>query len=199
MALFSRDSWLVKNAAVRSQANEKYLDEQQRESAVFPPCGIVPFRGIVMYATPLCYQYVNTTELYYVFRSLYAQVSHLLSLLVLCSLVFIPFPLPAQLTSHPVLAVLLPLAHRVQHSSVLSHPEQRSASAQTGLLAPSLQPLSGCRSGSLGTSCMKTVIFPFFSPHSRFQVLTVWDRILAWDSLLLVPVIAASIISFREK
>ena len=117
MALFSRDSWLVKNAAVRSQANEKFLDEQQRESAVFPPCGIVPFRGIVMYATPLCYQYINTTELYYVFRSLYAQVLYPSTSLFLSSFPLLP-PSPTVALSLSVLAisfcisVLLPFAYR---------------------------------------------------------------------------------------
>jgi hypothetical protein len=31
------------------------------------------------------------------------------------------------------------------------------------------------------------------------QVMAVWDRVLAWDSLLFVPVAAASILAFREK
>ena len=49
---------LLQHAAVQSQANERYFpDAVAREAAVFPPCGVVPFRGIVMYATPMCFLY----------------------------------------------------------------------------------------------------------------------------------------------
>ncbi|EKX50999.1 hypothetical protein GUITHDRAFT_103588 [Guillardia theta CCMP2712] len=167
MALFSRDSWLVKNAAVRSQANEKFLDEQQRESAVFPPCGIVPFRGIVMYATPLCYQYINTTELYYVFRSLYAQYC--------CRL-------------HTVTSDtgdIMQLAR--QFESLL---QETNTLLYHHILSKGVHPLK---------LAFNWIVFVFAGYLDVDQVLTVWDRILAWDSLLLVPVIAASIISFREK
>ena len=44
---------------------------------------MVPFRGIVMYATPLCYLYANPPDLYFTYRALYAQVLNLLALLVL--------------------------------------------------------------------------------------------------------------------
>jgi hypothetical protein len=44
---------------------------------------VVPFRGIVMYATPLCYLYANPPDLYFTYRALYAQVLNLLALLVL--------------------------------------------------------------------------------------------------------------------
>jgi hypothetical protein len=46
---------------------------------------VVPFRGIVMYATPLCYLYANPPDLYFTYRALYAQVLNLLALLVLDS------------------------------------------------------------------------------------------------------------------
>jgi hypothetical protein len=51
MSSLSRDPWLGHHCAVLSQGNDKlYTDDGAREAAVFPPCGIVPFRGIVMCA-----------------------------------------------------------------------------------------------------------------------------------------------------
>jgi len=74
MSAFSRDPWLCNNTVVFSQANDKhYPDPKVREGMVFPPCGIVPFRGIVMYATPFCYLYSDTTVLYFTFRACYAN------------------------------------------------------------------------------------------------------------------------------
>ena len=50
---------------------------QGRESVVvvepLPPCGVVPFRGLVFYAAPLCYLYEDEDKLYGVFRAMYTQ------------------------------------------------------------------------------------------------------------------------------
>jgi hypothetical protein len=99
VAALSRDPWLVDHAAVKSQANERYFaDSNLREAAVFPPCGVVPFRGIVMYATPICFLYSQPVDLYFVCRAVYAEYCcrlHTVSSVSEC-----PNPTPPQ-CNHP--------------------------------------------------------------------------------------------------
>ena len=59
-------------APPRPQANDKDYSDDARRHLVFPPCGVVPFRGIAMYAAPLCYLYSDAPQLYMVLRALYA-------------------------------------------------------------------------------------------------------------------------------
>ena len=56
---------------------------------------------------------------------------------------------------------------------------------------------------ALGASPLKLVfnwiVFIFVGYLEVDQIMAVWDRVLAWDSLLIVPLVAASILAFREK
>jgi hypothetical protein len=36
----------------------------QKVGGVFPPCGVVPFRGLVLYVTPLCFLFDALEDLY---------------------------------------------------------------------------------------------------------------------------------------
>lgn len=40
---------------------------------VYPPCGIVPFQGMVLFAAPLCYVWSDTRRMYFNMRAMYAQ------------------------------------------------------------------------------------------------------------------------------
>ena len=168
VAAMSRDPWLVSHAAVKSQANETfYADSNQREAAVFPPCGVVPFRGIVMYATPVCYLFAEPADLYFVYRALYAQYC--------CRL-------------HTVSSQtgdILQLSRQFEAVFQESHPH-----VYYHLLAIAAPPLK---------LVFNWIVFAFAGYLEVGQVMALWDRILAWDSLLVVPVAAAAILAFREK
>jgi hypothetical protein len=36
----------------------------QKIGGIFPPCGVVPFRGLVLYVTPLCFLFDALEDLY---------------------------------------------------------------------------------------------------------------------------------------
>ena len=36
----------------------------QKIGGIFPPCGVIPFRGLVLYVTPLCFLFDALEDLY---------------------------------------------------------------------------------------------------------------------------------------
>jgi hypothetical protein len=167
MAVFSRDPWLCQHAAVRSQANDKDYSDEARQHLVFPPCGIVPFRGIGMYAAPLCYLYSDAPQLYLVFRAIYSNYCCRLN------------------TVSSSEGGILHLARQFECALQEACPELLFHLVRIG--APPLKLV------------FSWLFFAFAGVLEVEQVLALWDLVLAWDSLLVVPVLAAALLAFREK
>ena len=167
MAVFSRDPWLCQHASVRSQANDKDYSEEARRHLVFPPCGVVPFRGIVMYGAPLCYLYSDAPQLYMVLRTLYANYCCRLN------------------TVASNEGCILHLARQFEHALQEACPELFFHLVRVGAAPLKL--------------VFSWLFFAFTGVLEVDQVLAVWDLVLAWDSLLVVPLVAAAILAFREK
>jgi len=43
------------------------------------------------------------------------------------------------------------------------------------------------------------IVFAFAGYLEPDQILALWDRVLAWDSLIVIPLVAAAIFSYREQ
>ena len=74
MLCFSRDTEIadmIKNDFINSSAKLKQYET--------PPCGIVPFHGICMFAAPFCYLYDSPVSLYFTFRAFYIRYCHRLT------------------------------------------------------------------------------------------------------------------------
>ena len=95
---FSRDPWIRRNSQIPPHApliarendedNNRNNDKNNRQNkeksnrnpnqhnenvTAIPPCGVQPFRDLVMYAAPLCYLYGDVAEAYFVFRQMWCS------------------------------------------------------------------------------------------------------------------------------
>lgn len=73
MLCFSRDTEIaemIKNDFISSAKLKQYET---------PPCGIVPFHGICMFAAPFCYLFDEPVPLYFTFRAFYIRYCHRLT------------------------------------------------------------------------------------------------------------------------
>lgn len=84
---FSRDPWVLQNAAVPchaplqgpgsaaglAKADTKLEEGGIPSTATIPSCGVQPFQGLVMYAAPLCYVYTDEAEAFFVFRQMWCS------------------------------------------------------------------------------------------------------------------------------
>lgn len=69
---FSRDPWIFHNSTERSAA---IIGRNRHGDAIglIPPCGVQPFRGLVLFFAPLCFVYGTAEEAYFVSRKMYAD------------------------------------------------------------------------------------------------------------------------------
>jgi hypothetical protein len=134
-------------------------------SMVYPPCGIVPFQGMVMYAAPLCYVWSDTRRMYFNMRAMYAQY--------FCRL----FTISTREWD------ILHLTRQFEDTLQEACPELVFHLCDIGI--PPLK------------IAFNWIFYGFAGYLEVDQVLAVWDRVLAWDSLLVLPVVAAAIFSFR--
>lgn len=134
-----------------------------------PPNRVVPFHRFVYLLTPLCFVYSSTAHMYFVFRSLYCRW--------LCRL--------SAVSSAP--DSILTLAHSFENLLQRRAPALCFKLQSLGIASP-LQ----C-GGAFSWLC---------SAFSGFldveQVLLLWDRLLAFESLELLAVLAAAIFTWRE-
>ncbi|XP_066993745.1 TBC1 domain family member 19 [Anabrus simplex] len=171
MLCFSRDTEVLSifnhSAANPAHAILKNKPQSIENTVVFPPCGIIPFHGFTMYASPFCYLYDDPVALYHTFRAFYMRYwfrlhevsSHEQGILCLC-----------------LLFEKLLQRHEPQ---LWFHFKQIQ-----------IQPVR--------------VVFKWlmrgFSGHlPPEQLLYLWDLILAYDSLEIIPVLAVAILSFRKE
>jgi hypothetical protein len=168
MMNFSRDPWLADNCKCAVVAPMVGKTQDGLEAGRIPPSGVVPFCGLVWYATPLCYLFQDPEPIFFVLRKMFAEHwCHLNriaaddnnSLINLCKL----FEDLIQISDPAVVAHL----------------------------------------GSLGLSPLEIAFSWIHGAFSDYldvdQVLLLWDRIVGFNSLMLLPILAAAIISFRAR
>jgi hypothetical protein len=159
---FTRDHSIVPSCATNP------TQQPAAKDSPFPPCGVVPFRGLVFYAAPLCYLYKQDEEprLYSTFRALYTKY--------FCRLHHISSD------SRDIIALAKTFEDLlVAHDPALFY----------HLIRMDVDPLR----------IAFTWIFYGFCGYLEIdQVLSLWDRIIGYDSLEVLPVLAVSIFLFRS-
>ncbi|GMH35762.1 hypothetical protein BSKO_03630 [Bryopsis sp. KO-2023] len=136
----------------------------------YPPSGVLPFKGLIMLAAPLCMVYDDPTDVFVVFRSMYCRFwSRLMSF----SLEGLPQPSLTGLCNI-FESFILEIDPEVYHHLHL-------------LGCPALQIAFPWIFGAfVGYLCIE-------------ELLLLWDRLLGWDSLVILPVLAAAVMTFRRK
>jgi hypothetical protein len=168
MMAFSRDSWILENSRVRVHATLRgHACPGQPSGVAIPPSGVQPFRGLVSYAAPLCFLYVNTAELFHVLREMFASYWCRLNAL--------------QSTPDGLLSLL-----KMFEDLVGRH----APAAVQALLMLDLQPLK---------IAAAWIQFSFVGVLEVQELLLLWDLILAYDTLALLPVLAAAVFVFRAE
>jgi len=132
----------------------------------FPPCGVVPFRGLVFYAAPLCYLFNEDAEIYGNFKALYTKY--------FCRLHHISSDSRDILGLSKMFEDLL----QAQDPHLFFH-----------FIQIGVQPLR---------IAFNWIFYAFCGYLEIDQVLILWDRIIGYDSLEVLPVLAASIFLFRS-
>ncbi|CAK4755700.1 hypothetical protein LEN26_019247 [Aphanomyces euteiches] len=160
MLAFSRDSQVASLAMLTIQT------PLVENGVVIPPGNVVPYSGLVMFVSPLCYLYDDPVHVYFVFREMYCRYW--------CQLTSI------SARSNSILALCKTfetLIHR--HTPHVVH----------HLLEHGIEPLK--------------IAFPWIqSAFSGFleidQVLLLWDRVVGYDSVEIIAILAAALFTFRS-
>ncbi len=134
----------------------------------YPPSGVLPSPGLGLLAAPLCYLHEHPAAVYGLFRAMYVRFWSRLQM---------PCAAPAPRAGLAVLcATLLALLER-------SDPE---LAHHLGRLAGSPLQLAG-----------RWLVNAFAGSLSPGETLLLWDRIIGFDSLLPLPVLAVGVLRFR--
>lgn len=166
MKAFSRDPWVFENCSLKS-IPLLGINSKGEKKTVFPPNGIVPFEGLTLICSPICYMFQNNVDVFYTFRNLYAK--HLCRLHVVSS----------QPDSLIYLCKFFEDLLQSREPQLFYH-----------LLQLNIHPLS----------IAFHWIFHGFAGYLRVdQLLILWDRVLGFSNLLLLPIFAASIFWLRSK
>lgn len=140
-----------------------------RSFGPYPPCGVLPFRGLGSYVAPLCYLYPHPADVYPVFRELY--VRHFCRLHVVSD----------ETSPSPALPALCRAFEDMLQSA---DPEVCFHLLQLGV--PALRVAA------------PWMIRAFVRDLEVEQVLLLWDRVIGFDSVLPLAVAAAGVITFRR-
>ena len=164
---FCRDPSVLRRTAHLSGLPRLAALGRAGQPAVFPPSGVLPIRGLSLFAYPLCYLFSNQHELYLTMRELWVRYW--------CRL--------HCLSSQP--GTLLPLLHLFE--------------AQLQQFAPQLC----AHLHRLGVHPTRAagpwLAFAFAGYLPPDQTLLLWDRIIGFDSLELLPMLAAAVFLFHER
>ncbi|XP_076334413.1 TBC1 domain family member 19 isoform X1 [Tachypleus tridentatus] len=173
LLVFSRDVSIVEHFRYSSATPPKGFlrgrSGQEEGLVVYPPSGIIPYHGFTMYVTPLCYLYDDPVTLYGVFKELFCRY--------LCCL--------HTVSSHPqgILCLCLQFEMLLHEAD----PQLMYHCAHHDIHPFRLK------------IAQKWIMRMFAGYLSVDQVLLLWDRILAYDSLEILPVLAVAIMSFRKS
>jgi len=167
LLVFSRDPSILRRTSHLAGQPRLAARSKAGQHSVFPPSGVVPMRGLSLFAYPLCYLYSRPHELYLTLRELWVRYWARLHCV----------------SSQP--GTLLPLLHLFQ-SLVLMHSPQLCAHLQHLGLQPT----------RLAAPWLSFAFAGYLPPD---QTLLLWDRIIGFDSLELLPILAAAIFLFHER
>lgn len=137
------------------------------QKCAFPPNGVPPFKGLSDFVCPLCFVYVQPTEIYFCFREMWARYW--------CKL----HAFSTQSGS------LLPLLRLFEDLL-----QECAPAVCLHLLRLEVPP------GSMAVHWISSG-FASFLPVE--QTLVLWDRIIGFDSLELLPILAAAVFVYRAK
>jgi hypothetical protein len=169
MMVFARDTWLADHCKCNVLAPMLGKTQDGTEVGRVPPSGVPPFCGLVWYASPLCFLYPDPEPIFFVFRKMFAE--HW------CHL--------NRISANDSNDSLLNLCKLFEDLLQTSNPE---VVVHVGLLG--LNPLEISFSWIHGA---------FADYLDVDQVLLLWDRLIGYNSLVLLPVLAAAIVSFRAN
>ncbi len=136
----------------------------------YPPSGVVPFRGLASLAAPACYLYPHPADALAAFTRLYAR--------------------------------LLWRTHAVGDASTAPSPALPGLLRAFEALVHRAEPEACHRLERLGVPAARVAapwLVAAFAEHLEVeQVLLLWDRVIGFDSTLVLAVAAAAIVSFRR-
>ncbi|DBB03987.1 TPA: hypothetical protein ACH3X1_013053 [Trebouxia sp. C0004] len=136
----------------------------------YPPSGLLPCRGLVEYAAPLCYLYAEQASCAIMFCSMYARFW--------CRLHTIDNTAGKDATLVSLCVLFLHLL------------EEGEAEVAEHLKAVGCPPLQ---------LALPWIMTAFAGHLAVGEVLLVWDRIIGFDSLLPLPLLAVAVIAFRRQ
>ncbi|WIA13365.1 hypothetical protein OEZ85_006945 [Tetradesmus obliquus] len=166
---FSRDASASINASVPAAPRLAAEAAGNKQLRPYPPSGILPFQGMASYLAPLCYLYEQPAAAFRVFAAMYGRYW--------CRLHTINVQ-PAPSAGLPVLCrTFLELLQDVD-AEVYRHLSR---------LGPSALDLA-----------FPWIMAAFVGHLSPAETLLLWDRIIGFDSLLPLPVLAAAVMTFRR-
>eukprot|EP00877_Chromochloris_zofingiensis_P003595 jgi/Chrzof1/13236/Cz07g25210.t1 len=169
MLAFSRDASIGKACAVQPAPRLAAETKDGKLIRPYPPSGLLPYNGLAAYAAPLCYLYDHPAAVYRIFSALYCRYWSVLHTLNIKG---------APGAGLPVLC-------------------------KTFVdLLQELDPPVTAHLDALGHSALD-VAFPwmfsaFVGYLSPSETLLLWDRIIGFDSLLVLPVLAVAVMTFRR-
>ncbi|KAA6421890.1 MAG: hypothetical protein FRX49_08209 [Trebouxia sp. A1-2] len=124
----------------------------------YPPSGVLPCRGLVEYAAPLCYLYAEQASCAVMFCSMYARFW--------CRL------------------------HTIDNTAGQDATLEGEAEVAEHLKAVGCPPLQ---------LALPWIMTAFAGHLAVGEVLLLWDRIIGFDSLLPLPLLAVAVIAFRRQ
>uniref|UniRef100_A0A8C7KFD6 TBC1 domain family, member 19 n=1 Tax=Oncorhynchus kisutch TaxID=8019 RepID=A0A8C7KFD6_ONCKI len=172
---FSRDTAVLEHFSYNSATPPKsYIQGKvgvEEFAVVYPPNGVIPFHGFSMYVAPLCFLYNEPSKLYSVFREMY--VRYFFRLVCVCS--------KCVYTVCGIVSLCLQFERLLQTHLPQLFYHLREIGAQPLRIA------------------FKWMVRAFSGYLSTDQLLLLWDRILGYDSLEIVAVLAAAVFAFRAE
>ncbi|XP_073430814.1 TBC1 domain family member 19 isoform X2 [Dendrobates tinctorius] len=171
---FSRDTSVLEHFAYNSASPPKsYIRGKLglEEFAVFyPPNGVIPFHGFSMYVAPLCFLYHEPAKLYQVFREMYMRYFFRLH------------SISSHISGIMPLCLLFETLLQAHLPQLFYHLREIGAQPYVAfVLRISFKWMVRGFSGYLATD----------------QLLLLWDRILGYNSLEILAVLAAAVFAFR--
>ena len=164
---FTRDASVAEERRTHPRVEARSGDGRSLGS--YPPCGVVPFRGMARLVAPLCYLYPHPADAYAVFRALYTR--HFWRLREIGEETF----------PNPMLPGLCRAFEDMIHRA---EPEVCFRLLRVG-----------CPALTLAAPWM----LGGFATHLEVeQVLLLWDRVIGFDSVLPLSVAAAAVVAFRR-
>ncbi|KAK9823267.1 hypothetical protein WJX72_001466 [[Myrmecia] bisecta] len=167
---FTRDPTIAPCCAAPPQPRLEGCGRDGVRHGRYPPSGVLPCRGSVLYAAPLCYLYEDAAQCYGMLRAMYCRFW--------CRLHSFSNACPPASTLPSLAATFLDLVQAIE-PEVCEHLERVGG----GALALALPWMAGA----------------FVEQLAVEQVLLLWDRIIGFDSLLPLPLLAVALISCRHQ